>query len=208
MVADLIVINGRVLTMEPSRPRAEALALASGRILALGGRAEIEALAGPATQVIDAGGRTVLPGFVESHLHLGIGGTQLSYLNAGGLQGVAALRAAFADYADVNPDRPILLAHSADYAMLDHPMTRHDLDQVLAGRPIALLSMDLHTCWANTAALEAAGLLRGRSLPHGHEVVLGRDGLATGLLLEFEAYAPIMALAREERMNLGIATGD
>jgi predicted amidohydrolase YtcJ len=213
MLADLIVINGRVLTMEPSRPRAEALALASGRILALGGRAEIEALAGPATQVIDAGGRTVLPGFVESHLHLGIGGSQLSYLNvgglnAGGLQGIAALSAAFAEYADANPDRPILLAHSADYAMLDHPMTRHDLDQVLAGRPIALLSMDLHTCWANTAALEAAGLLRGRSLPHGHEVVLGRDGFATGLLLEFEAYAPIMALAREERMNLGIATGD
>lgn len=207
MKAELIVTNGRVLTMDSTNPRAEAVALAGGRILAVGSRAEVEALAGSETRTIDAGGRTVLPGFFESHLHLGIGGTQLGHLDIGGMHGMEVLKAAFAAYAAANPDSPVLMARSADYAIFDHPTTRHDLDQVLADRPIALMGMDLHTCWVNTAALEATDLLHGREMPHGHEVVMGEDGFATGVLLEFEAFAPVMALAQEERINLGIATG-
>ena len=207
MKAELIVTNGRVLTMDNAKPRAEAVALGGGRILAVGSRAEVEALADAETRVIDAGGRTVLPGFFESHVHLGIGGAQLGHLDLGGVHGMEALTAAFAAYSAANPDRPILMARSADYTIFDHPTTRHDLDQVLADRPIALMGIDLHTCWVNTAALKAAGLLHGREMPNGHEVVMGEDGLATGMLLEFEAFAPIMALAQEERINLGIATG-
>lgn len=207
MKAELIVTNGRVLTMDSANPRAEAVALAGGRILAVGARAEVEALADAQTRVIDAGGRTVLPGFFESHVHLGIGGTQLRHLDVGGMHGMEAMKAAFARYSAENPDRPILMAHSADYLIFGHPTSRHDLDEVLGDRPIALVGMDLHTCWANTAALKAAGLLHGREMPPGHEVVMGEDGLATGVLLEFEAFAPIMALAQEERINLGIATG-
>lgn len=73
-MTDLIVTNGAVLTMDPARPEAEAVAVADGRITAVGSRAEIERLAGPRTDMIDAGGGTVLPGFVESHLHLVLGG--------------------------------------------------------------------------------------------------------------------------------------
>jgi predicted amidohydrolase YtcJ len=91
--------------------------------------------------------------------------------------------------------------------MLDHPMTRHDLDRVLADRPIAITAHDHHTVWANTAALKAAGLLQGAAMPHGHEVVMGPDGTATGELREFEAFAPVVALGGEARLNLGIATG-
>lgn len=86
-------------------------------------------------------------------------------------------------------------------------MTRHDLDAIAGGRPFAIRAMDHHTVWANTAALQAAGLLHGASLPHGHEVVMGEDGLATGELREFEAFARILDLAGIARMNLGIATG-
>ncbi|ULB11331.1 amidohydrolase family protein [Cereibacter azotoformans] len=61
--------------------------------------------------------------------------------------------------------------------------------------------------WANTAALRAAGILNGAETPRGHEVVIGPDGLATGELREFEAFAPVIALGGEARVNLGIATG-
>ena len=78
--ADLVVTNARVLTMDGAAPRAEAVAVRDGRVLAVGGRAEVEALAGPATRVVDAKGCSVLPGFVESHMHLFMGGASLGKL--------------------------------------------------------------------------------------------------------------------------------
>ena len=207
MKADLIVTNGRVLTMDAGRPRAEAVAIRAGRVQAVGTAAGIAALAGPETRVIDAGGRTVLPGFVESHLHLVLGGAELTQLQLGGLHGLENLKAAFASYAARHPEAPILLAQGAEYGILDHPVTRADLDLVIADRPIAMMSPDHHTVWANTAALMAAGLLHGAEMPHGHVVVMGDDGLATGELREFEAFGPILALGGEAHLQLGIATG-
>ena len=207
MTADMILTNARVLTMDRANPRAEAVALAGGQILAVGSGAEIAALAGPATQVIDAGGRTLLPGFVESHLHLVLGGAELAHLHIAGLHGFDAVRDAFLAFAAKHTDRALLMAQGADYGILGRPMTRHDLDAMIADRPIAVTSHDHHTVWANTAALTAAGLLQGRETPHGHEVVMGADGLATGELREFEAFGPVIALGGEARLNLGIATG-
>jgi len=68
--ADLIVVNGRVLTMDGGNPVAEAVAVKDGAIIAVGSRAAIEELKGAATQVIDAKGGSVLPGFIEAHMHL------------------------------------------------------------------------------------------------------------------------------------------
>ena len=207
MSAEMIITNAKVLTMDLESPRAEAVALAGGRILAVGGRAEVEALAGPSTRVVDAGGRTLLPGFVESHLHLVLGGNELTQLQLGGVAGFEALAAAFRAYAAQNPGLPLLMAQGAAYEILDHPVTRHDLDQVIADRPIAMMSPDHHTVWANTAALQAAGLLHGAAMPAGHVVVMGTDGTATGELLEFEAFSPVLALTGDLHLQLGIATG-
>jgi predicted amidohydrolase YtcJ len=204
--AEMIVTNARVLTMDEARPRAEAVALAGGRILAVGARAEVEALAGQGCKVVDAGGRTLLPGFVESHMHL-FGGVELQNLQLTGVTGIEALTEAFARFAAANPDAPVLMAEGADYGLIGHPMTRGDLDRVLADRPIAIRAMDHHTVWANTLCLDRAGLLHGAAMPAGHEVVMGPDGLATGELLEFEAFDPVLALAGVARMYLGIATG-
>jgi predicted amidohydrolase YtcJ len=205
--AEMIITNARVLTMDEARPRAEAVALGGGRILAVGSKSEIEALAGPATRVVDAGGRTLLPGFVESHLHLVLGGNELSQLQLGGVQGFEALASAFRAYAARNPGLPLLMAQGAAYEILDHPVTRHDLDRVIADRPIAMMAPDHHTVWANTAALQAAGILHGAAMPPGHVVVMGADGTATGELLEFEAFSPVLALTGDLHLQLGIATG-
>jgi predicted amidohydrolase YtcJ len=207
MTAEMIVTNARVLTMDALRPRAEAVAVSGGRIVAVGTSAEIAALAGPDTRVIDAGGRTLLPGFFESHLHLVLGGNELTQLQIGGLYGLADLKAAFEAYALKYPDNALLMAQGASYEILGEPVTRHDLDKVIADRPIAMMSPDHHTVWANTAALRAAGLLQGAVMPHGHEVVMAADGLATGELREFEAFGPVLALGGEAHLQLGIATG-
>jgi len=207
MQPHLILTNARILTMDPARPRAEAIALDGERILAVGSRDEVERLAGSETEIIDCRGATVLPGFVESHLHLVFGGAELAHLQLTHIEGEEALTRAFRDFAAAHPGAPLLMAQGGHHAILDHPMTRHDLDRIIADRPIAITAADHHMVWANTAALKAAGLLHGATMPHGHEVVMGPDGIATGELLEFEAFAPINAIGGEERVYLGIATG-
>lgn len=207
MTPDMILTNARILTMDPARPRAEAIALAGDRIAALGSRTEIERLAGPATMVIDCRGRTLMPGFVESHLHLVLGGTELAHLQLHGIEGEAAVTNAFRDFAASHPDSPLLMAQGGHYSLLDRPVSRHELDRIIADRPIAITSYDHHTVWANTLALKQAGILSGSETPPGHEVVMGADGTATGELLEFEAFAPVVALGGENRLYLGIATG-
>ena len=72
--ADLILINGRIYTVEPSQPWVEALAIKGGRILAVGDSAEIEALKGPETQVVDLAGKMAMPGFIDVHNHIMMGG--------------------------------------------------------------------------------------------------------------------------------------
>ena len=205
--ADLIITNGRVLTMDRNNPRAQAVALDGDRILAVGTTDQIAALAGPHCRIIDAKGATVLPGLIESHLHLFMGGSELAHLQLLGVRGPEALGSAIRDYAAANPDRPVVMGQGCDYDIYGRSLTRHDLDAILPDRPVLLLAADHHTGWANTAALEAAGILHGRTLTPGNEIVMGEDGLATGELREFEAKAPVMRLSGEHRISAGIATG-
>lgn len=209
MTADLIVTNARILTMDEERPAAEAIAISGDRIAAIGSRAEIEALAGPATRIIDAKGGSVLPGFIESHLHMLLGAAELTQLQLAGVHGFDALQDAVRAYAAQNPDRKLLVAQGADYTILSttEPVTRHHLDRILPDRALALVSPDHHTMWANTKALEMAGILHGRQVGPGNEVVMGADGLAEGELRESEAMGPVSELSGETRIRLGIATG-
>jgi hypothetical protein len=121
--------------------------------------------------------------------------------------GFDALRDAVRAYAAANPGLPLVMAQGAAYEILEHPVTRADLDRILPDRPFAMMSPDHHTVWANTAALKAAGILQGAPMPPGHVIVMGADGLATGELLEFEAFSAVLALSGNLHLQLGIATG-
>ncbi len=206
--ADLIVVNGRVLTMDEANPKAEAVAIKDGVLVAVGDRASVEALKGPRTEVIDAGGATVLPGFIEAHMHLFSGAAELAHLQLGGVHGFEALRSAIQAYAEGRPQAKMLVTQGVDYTVLgDERVTRHHLDAILPDRAFCMAAPDHHTVWANTKALEMAGILHGRELGPGNEIVMGEDGLATGELREGEAFGPVQALAGETRVRLGLSTG-
>lgn len=207
--ADLIVINAKVLTVDDDNPRAEAVAVKDGRIVAVGNRAAIADLKGAGTEVVDAAGGSVVPGFVEAHMHLFTGAAELPHLQLFGVHGFEALADAVRAYAAENPERKLLQAQGADYTILSagERVTRHHLDRVLADRPFAMTSPDHHTMWANTRALELAGLLHGKQVGPGNEVVMGSDGLAEGELREGEAFGPLLDLAGEGRVRLGLSTG-
>ncbi|MBW3245845.1 amidohydrolase [Epibacterium sp. DP7N7-1] len=207
---DTVILNGRLITFDSARPYAEGLAIADGVITAVGSTAEIRALAGPSTRVIDAAGSTVLPGFIDSHVHLFGGSVELACLDLTSIKGEAQLTEVVRDWAKWNTDDPLVFAVQADYAILGDGIktTRQALDRVLPDRPFAMYAPDHHTVWANTAALEAAGLLHGAEVEAGAQVVMGSDGLASGELQEPSAYAPVLRMTRHAgRDMMGLVTG-
>ncbi len=210
MTPDIIIFNGALMTFDPGQPSAQALAISDGKIMAVGGSGTITALAGPQTQMIDAQGASVLPGFIDSHVHLFGGSVELGCLNLYGIKGLEAMRAVIRPYSNAHPDDDIVFCVMADYGILGtgRNLTRHDLDEIMGDRPLAMFAPDHHTIWANTAALKAAGLFEGGEVDAGSEIRMGADGKASGELSEPGAYGPILALTRHGgRDMLGLVTG-
>ncbi len=199
MAADLIIVNGKVLTMDAARPRAEAVSMAAGRITRVGRNRDVLADKGRKTKVIDANGTTVLPGLIEGHMHIVPGSLELSMLNVEGLNGLEAIRKAVQEFAAAHPGNGLIVGNQLSYVAFGNgrAATRHDLDQCLPDRPLVIYAPDHHTAWANTKALELGGILRGRALVPGHEIVMGDDGLANGELREPLAIGPAVEAATD-----------
>lgn len=209
-MTSLIITNAAIMTMDAARPSAEAIAVSGNRIMRLGTHAEVVREAGANTRVVDAGGGTVIPGFVEGHMHLFAGAAELSHLQLFGTRGFDELKARTEAYMRQNPGDDLIIGEQADYVIIgEHePLSRHHLDRIVTDRPILVFSPDHHTAWANTLALEKAGLLKGRKLGPGNEIVMGPDGLAQGELREGEAIDPVRKLSKKgSRDRLGLTTG-
>lgn len=207
MTADLAIINASMRTMDPTSPTADALAVANGFVVAVGSTPDVEKLCDTNTRVVDAKGATVLPGIIESHMHIFSGAFSRTVLSLSNVTGTAEVAAAIRDYAANTPGEPLLLAQGVVYGCLDgdRDPTRHDLDAICPDRPLLLQSADFHNGWANTAALEAAGALYGLDVGAGSEIALDENSVATGVLTEPPAVATILALGRHGgRENLGI----
>src|SRR5215213_1329654 len=209
-LADIIITNGRVLTMDEGNPRTQALAIAGNRIIAVGTAADIAVLRSSATKVIDVQGCSVLPGFIESHMHLFSGAAELDNLNLFGVSGLQPLLSALSAYEASRPGAGLLIANQTNYTVLSDTerLSRHHLDKAVPDRPLICIAPDHHTAWANTRALEAAGILHGRDLPIGNEIVMGSDGKAAGELRETEAIRLVYQLKEGgNRDRLGLETG-
>ena len=198
--ADLLFVNARCFTADPQLPSAQAVAVRGNRIVFVGDDATARSWHGPRTRVIDARGRTVMPGFIDSHFHLLHGSLGLGDAQLGGVRQVEALRESLQAFAGEHPDRPWLVGYGLQYKIRSDGLmlTRHDLDAIISDRPLIVFAYDLHTAWANTEALRRANLLEdGQLVGPNSEIVIGPDGLANGELRERGAYDPILALIPE-----------
>jgi predicted amidohydrolase YtcJ len=188
--ADLIVVNGNILTIDPLTPRASALAVGGGRVKALGTDAEIRALAGPGTRIIDAGGRLVLPGFQDTHIHLQDSGTRHALdVDLSGLTTIAELQEKLGAFARANPARPWIKGHGWYSGIYnDKNLTRGVLDASVPDRPVILYSSDYHSAIINSAAIAHAGLTRDTADPENGYFSRDAQGEPTGMLNETAIY--------------------
>lgn len=195
--ANFIITNARAFTADPAHPHAEAVAVSGQKIVFAGSAADAEAWRGPGTRVVDAGGRTLMPGFIDSHFHLFWGALELGDIQLVGAKSLDELAARTKEFAGHNPNQHWLVGQGLMYNVLsgDQPLTRHHLDAVVSDRPLIVFAYDHHTAWANTEALKRANLLRdGQTVAPNSVIVLGADGLASGELREPGAYRPITDL--------------
>jgi len=194
--ASIVLRNARLYTQVRHDPWAEALAIYEDRIVWVGRDADAHQWIGPRTEVIDAGRRLALPGIVDSHFHLLRGARALYDLQLGDARSIEDVQARLRAFAEAHPDREWLVGQGWQYSLFapGSAPSRALLDAVVPDRPVILIAFDLHTAWANTAALERAGILRGAPAPLAFgAVVMGEDGLATGELRE----PPAMDLVRQ-----------
>jgi predicted amidohydrolase YtcJ len=208
---DLIITNARVITMNPARPVAHSLAIAGNKIMAVGNSAEIMSLRAKHTRVVDAQLKTVMPGIIEGHVHLFGGAVELTTLMVNHISSFQEFHDSVSHYRKTNPNLKVISANGIAHESLgaDGPITRQLLDRIVSDVPFIVGCFDHHTMWANTKALEAAGIMRGRKLPVGNEIVLDQDGFATGELLEPAAYMLVQALTPTGgREWLGMTTGE
>ncbi len=167
-------VNGSVLTMNEDMPRAEAVAVKDGVIVAVGARAQTEALFDDAATVRDLDGRTLMPGLIDAHGHFAIGSStavmaDLQPSPAGDVDTLAALRAKLEAWHEANPASPWILGFGYDDSLLAenrHP-TREDLDAISPDIPILLIHVSAHLLTCNSACLEAAGISAQTADPVG-----------------------------------------
>jgi predicted amidohydrolase YtcJ len=183
--ADLVLMGGRVATMDAARRFTSALAVLDGRIVAVGPDAAVRAHIGPSTRVIELRGRTVTPGFQDAHVHPVHGGLARLRCELHDTRGREALLAVIAEYAAANPDLPWIVG--GGWYMADFPgglPRKEDLDAIVPDRPVILTNRDGHGAWANSRALEVAGVTRDTADPADGRIERDPDGSPTGALHE------------------------
>jgi predicted amidohydrolase YtcJ len=183
--ADLAFLGA---TVEPIAPRAgpppTAVAVAGGRIAAVGGAADVEGLIGPATRVLRLNGETLVPGFQDAHIHPVQGELTAMGCDLNDLP-VDQLGAAIAGYAARHPEREWIVG--AGWSVTDFPEAaprRATLDALVPDRPVFLWSRDGHSAWVNSRALELAGISAPTPDPVGGLIVRDADGSPSGTLRE------------------------
>jgi predicted amidohydrolase YtcJ len=184
---DLVLKNGLLLTVDPRQPRAEALAFAGERIVAVGSNDEVGALAGRSTKVVDLGGKTVTPGFIDGHCHPAVSGRMHLRMIDCDLRSIQAIQDAVRERAAKTPPGEWVVGFKYDDTKTAERrfITREDLDAAAPDHPVYIQHRGGHTGYVNSLALTKGGLSEAAPDPQGGK--LGRDpatGRLTGRLLE------------------------
>lgn len=196
--ARLLVTGARPWSDGAPVAGADAIAITDGRISGLGRAAELEALAGPATERLDARGATVTPGCTDAHLHLLEWARSSDAVALAGArtrgEALERVRAFAADHASADP----VVGRGWDANAWDEPPERAALDAVTGDRPALLHSHDFHALWVNSAALREAGITRATRDPEGGRFERDGTGEPTGVVREHavRAFGALEARAR------------
>ena len=180
--ADLVITNAKVFTSDKENPWAEAVAVKGNRILFVGTNEEAKKYIETSTRVIDAMGRTVTAGFIDSHFHLLWGSISMGGAQLYEATNIEDIQKVLKDFAAENKTSEWIEGRGVKYTMIS---SREELDEVSKDRPIYVNAYDGHTSWANTKALEMAGILQpGIDAPGVGVIVRDENGIATGELRE------------------------
>lgn len=183
--ADLVFTGGPCFTVDPARSWASAVAVAGGRITAVGRHADVQDLIGPATEVVDLAGKLLLPGFQDAHVHPVLGGTTLRLCDLHDLHTAEEFLAAVADYAQRHPQAEWIRGGGWSMDAFSGGMPTKDmLDAVVPDRPVALPNRDAHGMWVNSKALEVCGITRDTPDPFDGRIERDADGEPNGCLQE------------------------
>ena len=185
--ADLILLNGNVITMEPDKPRASAIAVKGDRILKVGSDKEIKELSAPGCKTVDLNGKTVIPGLIDAHLHFISIGQSKRILNLVGTQNLQEIQKMVADKAAMLPKGKWIIGRGWDQN--DWPEkkfpTRYDLDKVAADHPVLLTRVCGHANWANSKAIEMAKITKDTPDPAGGKIIRDlKTGEPTGVFID------------------------
>jgi hypothetical protein len=188
--ADLILSGGRVQTVDPARPTAEAVAVRGGRIAAVGSATEIDTMRGPRTRVVDLAGGMLVPGFQDAHVHPLTGGMDRMQCDLRESRGRPGVLATIRDYVERHPELEWIVG--SGWYMADFPNgtpRREDLDAIVPDRPAFFPNRDGHSTWVNSRALELAGIDARTPDPADGRIERDPDGTPTGTLHEGAAQA-------------------
>jgi predicted amidohydrolase YtcJ len=184
VIADVIVVNANVHTVDPDRARAQALAISGEFIIKAGSNEEVRRLAGRSTRIVDAGGRLVVPGFNDAHVHLIMGAEELVGVELRPSRDEGDLARRLERYAATRPAGEWITGGYWDHEAWPGKRlpTRDLLDRVTPNHPVFVKRLDGHMAVANSLAMRLAGIADDVVVPPGGELVRGADGQPTGLL--------------------------
>jgi predicted amidohydrolase YtcJ len=182
--ADLVLINGGIYTVDADRSRAQAAAIRNGVFVMVGDNSEIESLIGTQTRIVDLTGKMVLPGFHDAHVHPTMGGYALLGCDLAGLDSVDAIISRVTECAGAG-DEGWLEGHAFDLGLFGQDGPHKSLlDAISTNRPIVLWGSDGHNAWANSRALELAGINAETADPALGVIERDPDGSPSGTLRE------------------------
>jgi len=182
----IILTNGWIHTLDPAAPHATAIAIHGSIILAVGSDREVAALARPGDELIDLHGRTVIPGLVDSHLHLHWYAQFNQRINLQGVTSLDKVQARVRARAEQTPAGEWVLGRGWNQNLWPGRAfpTAADLDRVAPDHPVYLVAQSGHAGWANSRALKLAGITPERPDPPGGRIQRDNTGQPTGIIFE------------------------
>ncbi|MCL4270293.1 MAG: amidohydrolase [Anaerolineales bacterium] len=180
--ADFIIENAKIFTSDPDMPQAEAVAVKGNRIIYVGTNDGAKEFQASSTRIIDGRGRTLTPGLIDSHFHLLWGAISMGSAQLYEAASLEDVKRILQEFAEKNKTADWVDGRGIRYNVIS---TRQQLDEISPDRPVYINAFDGHTSWANTKALEVAGILQPGKEAEGNGVIVrDANGIATGELRE------------------------